>query len=182
MELDELKADWNSIAVPTKKTEEMQLMLSENRHPVLKGIRQQLTIEIVGWSAFLLCYYSMFDGEDKPWFVNLLLIAAVLFAIVHNLIGYRFSKYLIKGIDIKTSLENYLLKVKIYAFTSVAARVIFIAGFLLFFSYNISFNETKLYLMIVVLLVCLVQLTLLAILWNGRLRKLKAAVAAFLNN
>lgn len=181
MELDQLKADWNSIAVPAKKTEEMQLMLRENRHPVLKGIRRQLTIEIVGWSVFLLCYYSMFDGQDKPWFVNLLLIASIFFAIVHNLIGYRFSKYLIKGADIKTSLENYLLKIKVYAFTSVAARIGFVAGFLLFFSYNISFNETKFYLMVVVLLGFLVQLTLLAILWNRRIRKLMAAVAAFLN-
>ena len=47
MNSDELKSAWKGIAPPAKTNEEIKLMLQENRHPVLKGIRKQFTIELL---------------------------------------------------------------------------------------------------------------------------------------
>src|SRR5687768_10948718 len=108
MELDQLKSTWNTPEVSSKTTKELKTMLLESRHPVLRGIRKQFAIEIAGWSVFLLCYYTMFDGDQKPVLVNLILVIAVLCSLIHNLTGYSFSKYLISGSNIRASLEHYL--------------------------------------------------------------------------
>jgi hypothetical protein len=55
MELDELRSAWSSVNAPAKSNEELQLMLKENKHPVLKGIRRQLMIELTCWFAFIAC-------------------------------------------------------------------------------------------------------------------------------
>ena len=94
MELTELKQVWDTVEIPVKSTDDIKLMLSENNHPVLKKIRKQLTIEIIGWSVFLICYYSMFDGDHKPIWINIILVVSVLLPLIHNLLGYRLAKYL----------------------------------------------------------------------------------------
>jgi hypothetical protein len=173
MELDELRSTWNKIETPVKTAEELQLMLAENRHPVLKVIRKQIIIEIVGWSAFVLCYYTMFDGDRKPLFINAILVGTVLAAMVHNLMGYSFARYLVNGDTIKTSLKNYFSKVKVYAVLSVGFRLLFITGLLMFFSYNIHFNTRKYVLLAVGLGILGFQLVLLGRIWIKRLKNLK---------
>lgn len=178
MELDALKSTWNKVDSPIKTPEEIQQMLRENNHPVLKGIRKQLWIEIMGWSAFLLIYYTMFDGDQKPFFVNILLVVSVLFALVHNLTGYELAKHLSFGTSVKASLQHYLSKVKTYARISIASRVLLVAGFLLFFTYNISFSLTKYISMALVLVAFIIQLIVLFRMWQSRLKKLKASIVA----
>lgn len=173
MELTDLKSTWNSVHTPVKTAEQIRLMLKENNHPVLKGIRKQLWIEIIGWSVFLLVYYTMFDGDQKPLLVNLLLVAALLFSLLHNLMGYGLAKYLETGDEVKKALAHYLMKVRRYAIVSVVSRLLFWAGFLLFFTYNIRFNSSKYVLLAVVLAILLAQLVFLGRLWLMRLRKLR---------
>jgi hypothetical protein len=180
MDITELKHTWDTIRTPVKSVDDIKLMLSENRHPVLKEIRIQLTIEIIGWSVFLICYYTMFDGDRKPIWINLILIVSVLLPLVHNLMGYRFAKYLVNGTTIKESLKNYLSKVKIYAAVSIICRFLFIIGLLIFFTYGLNFNTKKyLLLTMIILLFLLIQLSVLYRLWSKRLKKLEKTMTIF---
>lgn len=179
MELDELKSGWNNIKMPTKPTEEIQLMLLENKHPVLKGIRKQLVIEIIAWSVFLLCYYTMFDGNLKPKWINMILIVSVVLPLIHNLMGYQFARYLVNSNTIRESLENYLSKVKVYATVSITSRLFLMIGFLLFFTYGLHFNTYRYVSLGAIILIFVVQLFLLCKLWAKRLKNLKNAVTAF---
>jgi hypothetical protein len=179
MELDELRSAWGSVNAPAKSNEELQLMLKENKHPVLKGIRRQLIIELTCWLAFIACYYTMFDGDRKPIFLNLILIACVMFLVVHNLMGYYFSKYLVNGSSIKLSIQNYLSKVKWYASVSVFARFLYAAGLLLFFTYGIHFSRGKYNLLGVAIAVFAVNLFWLYRLWARRVKQLTTAAGEF---
>lgn len=179
MELDQLKSTWNKAETPAKTSEELKAMLLESRHPVLKEIRKQFIIEIAGWSAFLLCYYTMFDGDQKPVLINIILVTAVLCSLIHNLSGYSFSRYLINGTNIKASLGRYLSKIKTFAAVSLCTRLLFMAGFLLFFTYNIQFNADKYLLLAVSLLVFIGQLVWIGNLWAKRVRILAKTIGDF---
>lgn len=176
MELNELKSAWDAVKTPVKSNKELSAMLVEGKHPVLKEIRKQFTIEVTVWSAFLLCYYTMFDGDQKPVFINSLLVISMLFALIHNLSGYSFAKYLVNDGTLKSSLERYLAKVKVYAGVSIFSRVVLITGFLIFFTYNIKFVTSKYILLAVVIVVFLVQLRWLFRLWAKRLKILGNAI------
>ena len=179
MELIDLKNAWDTAETPIKSTDNIKLMLSENRHPVLKNIKKQSTIEIIGWSIFLGCYYTMFDGYHKPLWINIILIVSVLLPLIHNLMGYWFAKYLVNGDTIRESLKNYLSKVKIYAIVSITCRFFFIIGLLVFFTYGISFNVTKFISLAIIILIFLIQLLILYRLWAKRLKRLENAITIF---
>lgn len=178
MELDELKNDWNNLKTPETPVTDIQAMLSAGNHPVLKGIRRQVITEVVGWSAFLLCYYTMFDGDRKPLWLNAVLVVSVLFPVVHSLMGYSFSRFLVNGVTLKQSLTNYLAKVKVYALVSIAARLLFAAGLLLFFTYGLSFNG-RYYLIAIIGAIFLFQVAMLGRLWARRLNSIRMAVTEF---
>lgn len=182
MELDELKSSWNSTISQPKTENELGLMLKENRHPVLKRIRKQIIIETAGWSVLLLCYYSMFDGADKPLIANAILIIAVLAALLHNLTGYNFSKSLVTDGDIKTSLQAYLKKVKLYATASIMLRVIFVGGLLTFFCWNVNIDSRRLLLLGAGLALLAMQLIVLGRVWANRLKALSNSVSALTND
>lgn len=173
MEFDELRSMWKAIEPLPKTDEEIREMLKENRHPVLKSIRRQFVIEITGWVAFLTCYYTMFDGFTKPLFVNITLIIAIITPLIHNLYGYNFAKYLMDSSTIKSSLEGYLHKMKVYMVLSIVSRIIFLCGLMLFFSYNINFNTPKYFLLATVtLLLILIQTIFLYKIWSKRIADL----------
>ncbi|WP_285008777.1 hypothetical protein [Pedobacter faecalis] len=176
MELEQLKSEWKATNNVEKGLADLQGMLLENKHPVLKEIRKQLTIEVVGWTAFLLCYYSMFDGEQKPLGINIILIVAVLASLTHNLIGYDLSKNLMNGTTISESLQSYLRRLQRYAINSVVLRVVFTSGLLLFFSYNIEFDTTKYYLLGILILLIVVQIIFHARIWLKRIKSVKKSI------
>ncbi len=180
MELDALKSTWKNIEAPLKTPEEIQQMLKENNHPVLKQIRKQLGIEVIGWSAFLMAYYTMFDGDQKPLLINILLVVSVASALIHNLTGYGLSRHLVAGTSVRASLQRYLMIVRTYAVISVISRVVLMAGFLLFFSYNISFNTGKSLMLSAAIILFALQLIVLCRIWLGRLRRLNNSLSAFL--
>lgn len=177
MEIDELKSAWNKVETPVKTTGEIKLMLQENKHPVLKGIRKQVIIEVVSWSVFLACYYSMFNGTYKPLWINALLVLCIVFPLIHNLMSYRFAKHLVNGNTIQASVSNYIANVKAYASISIAARVLFAGGLLVFLTYGIKFTEAKYLSLAIIILIFLVQLAILANLWIKRLNKLNNILA-----
>ena len=174
MEFDELRSMWKAIAPIPKTDEEIRDMLKENKHPVLKSIRKQITMEIAGWVTFLMCYYTMFDGSTKPFLINITLLIAVITPLIHNLYGYNFAKYLVDASTIKNSLEGYLYKMKMYMIRSIVSRIIFICGLMLFFSYNINFNTSKHFLLAAVtLLLTLIQAVFLYKIWTKRIADIR---------
>jgi hypothetical protein len=179
MELDEFKNAWQNVSTPSRSDNDITAMLSAGNHPVLKGIRQQVLIEVAAWLAFLLCYYTMFDGDTKPLWLNFLLVASVLFPVVHSLMGYSFARYLVNGPTVKQSLTVYLKKVQQYAVVSVCCRVLLAAGFVLFFTYGLSLNAARLYAIAIIAMLFSFQLWVLYRIWAKRLMQIKASITSF---
>lgn len=179
MEIDDLKSEWNTLQPIPKNDETLLLMLQENTHPVLKSIRKQIWIEVSAWFFFLMVYYSMFDGYEKPFWINLILIIALLLPIFHSFYGYYYNKYLANGLDVKTALEQLYNRLKNYALVTILARVGFAFGLLFFFTYNIHFTTAKYFLLAFILFVFSIQLFALYQIWRKRLRVLKSVIITF---
>lgn len=179
MEFNELKSTWDAVKTPTISAIEIQNMLSENKHPVLKSLRKQFAIEIAGWLIFLAFYYSMLDGAEKPMWINLLLIFSILLPFVHNLMGYRLSKNLVYGSNIYESLKNFLSKVKTYAIVSIISRQIYLIGLLIFLTYGTNINSNKYLPLIIIISFFLIQLGVLSKIWRKRLKSLENTIATF---
>ena len=179
MELDDFKSGWKEMDVQPKAQEEILSMLKENRHPVLKGIRKQLILEILAWLALLFCFYTMFDGDQKPLLINICLVVSVVFPLIHNLMGYNFSKNLITGLNIRESLQNYLSKVKTYAFVSVTCRLLYTSGLLLFLTAGIEFDSKKYCTLALIALVVALQMLLLSRIWFMRIKNLRRTIETF---
>ncbi|MGY3213460.1 hypothetical protein [Mucilaginibacter sp. HD30] len=178
MELDDLKSSWNSAVSQQKTDNELRLMLKENRHPVLKRIRKQITIETAGWLMFLLCYYTMFDGAAKPLIANVILVLAVFAALLHNLTGYTFSKNLVVDNDLNTALHAWLKKMKLHVTVSIILRIIFIAGLLAFFCWNITIDTRRYLLIGAVLIILFGQLVVLRSIWMQRIKALRSSLGS----
>lgn len=179
MELNELKTAWNNVKMPEKTAADIKAMLSENNHPVLKGIRKQIIIEVAAWSIFLVCYYTMFDGDTKPAWINIILVVSVLFPLIHNLMGYNFARYLINGSTLKESLTTYIARVKVYATVSISSRFLLAVGFILFFTYGLSLNAARCYSLAIIGLIFGFQIWMLYCIWAKRINSIKGAVQGF---
>ncbi|RZM12831.1 MAG: hypothetical protein EOO88_45105, partial [Pedobacter sp.] len=146
---EELKSLWKS-SVPESGTEkDILLQLQDNQHPVLRSIRNQLVIELIGWTAFLACYYSMFDGAAKPLYVNGILIISLLAPFFHNIYGYQLTKIAVDASSLLESINRNLKRFRVYAVISIISRIVFTSGFLLFLTYNIDFTSSKRYMLAV---------------------------------
>ena len=176
MEPESLKSAWKVMSGENKNAKELKRMLSENRHPVLKGIRLQLLIEMTAWTFFLLFYYDFFDGDRKPFYLNLLLVAAVVLLLLHSFTGYLSAKNLVKGNDLKQSLLNYLSRLKMYAVVSVSSRIFTIICLLIFFIATINFTPGKYLLLTCAILLIPLQAFFLSRIWNKRIKQLKTAI------
>ncbi|TJZ63197.1 hypothetical protein FAZ15_02575 [Sphingobacterium olei] len=179
MELNDIKTTWSTVESPRVSDQEIRDMASEKMHPVLSGIRKQLTIEIIAWSIFLICYYSMFDGDKKPVWINIVLVLSVLIPIIHNLLGYRIAKYPVQGTNIRESLNRYKSKVKVYAIASIITRQIYLSGFLLFFFNGVNFNPGKYISLAIIISIFLVQLFISYRIWAKRVKILGSALTSF---
>ncbi|WP_257669801.1 hypothetical protein [Parapedobacter tibetensis] len=179
MENDALKSAWQGMDTPQKSNTELKSIMQESAHPVLKGIRMQLMIEIVGFTVFLLVYYDFFDGDRKPFYANVLLVSAMLFVIVHNIIGYVLTKRGVKGNNIKQSLEDRFSKMKTYAMVSIATRMLAAVCLWFFFLSVIKFNADRYWMLAVVVLVVVVQITVLSKIWVRRIKRMKEAIGSF---
>jgi hypothetical protein len=176
MELEDLKDGWNSVVLQPKTANELRLMLKENKHPILKRIRRKIIIETVGWSAFLLCYYTMFDGDTKPLIANIILIVSILAALLHNIAGYDFSKNLVADADIKTAMQVYIKKMKHHVIVNILLRVIFISGLLTFFCWNVTMDLRRYLLLGAGIALLIAQLVMLNNIWAERIRSLSRSI------
>src|SRR5436189_4576238 len=97
MELEDLKSEYQNAGKASLSKENIQKMIVENNHRVLKGIKIQLLIETVLWAIFLSVYYNIFDGHLKSPLWNALLVVSVIFILAHNVLGFQIMGNPING-------------------------------------------------------------------------------------
>ena len=179
MEQDAFKSAWQGMDANRKSNMELSSMMRESTHPVLKRIRKQLILETLSFTALLFVYYDFFDGDRKPFYANMLLVGAILFVLLHNIVGYVLTKRPVNGNSIKQSLDNQLLKIKTYAAVSVASRVLTAGCLLLFFTSVITFTANKYWILAALILVFVIQIALLSGIWTKRIRQMKETINSF---
>ena len=173
METTDLKSLWQAIPTAIKKNEQLVGMLKESNQPVLKHIKKQLILESTGLFLFLICFYTMFDAEQKPIWVNILMLLAISAPIVHNIKGYLMYQEKIEATNLKASLNTYLIRIKNYTIQVLICRVIFVTGILFFFTYNIILTPQKWLMLGMIGLVFGFQMWFLYQIWMKRINRIK---------
>ena len=178
METTDLKALWQSIPTSTKKNEQLLGMLKESNQPVLKDIKKQLLLESIGLFLFLICFYTMFDAEQKPLWVNILLTLAISAPIVHNIKGYLMYQEKIEITNLKSSLNSYLIKLNNYVIQVLICRIIFATSIVFFFTYNLNLTPQKWLIVGMIALTFGIQMWFLYRIWIKRINRIKSNIKA----
>lgn len=178
MDLDILKTTYNKGNEGILKTpEELNKMQHSGKHPVLKKMKRQLVVESILWTLVLLVFYDFFDGHQKSLFWNLLLVVSIFLLLTHNILGFLILKNPIQGVSLKISLENYFVKIKNYATTSIISRAFAVITFVLYLTSNTNWNTSKLWLTISFMaLLIFIQIFALNKIWKNRLSKIKKQI------
>lgn len=179
MEKKSLKSAWQHADTTSRNEKDIRSMVREGSHPVLKRIRKQFLIETIAFAIFLALYYNFFDGDRKPFYANALLVAAMLFVMVHNIIAYIFTKARYKGNNIKQALEAHLYRMKVHAVLSVANRVLMTVCLLFFFTATITFTTNKYWILAALILTFIIMMILLWRVWMKRIINLKRTTEEF---
>lgn len=165
--MNDLLTTWNSV----NTTSSIHAgLLQERHHPVLKQIRKQMLIELVGFVLFLAAYYDFFDGAEKPMYANVLLVVAMLAVITGNITGYVFARQGVTGENIREALRLHIKKMRLYAVVAILARALMMAGIVVFFKAN----------MLVIGFFLIMLLTLVAV-WVRRIKTVKMVYSNILN-
>lgn len=173
--MDTLRSAWQEMPGNEKKTAELRGMLQEGKHPVLKQLRRQVIIESGLFTVFLALYYDMFDGHQKPLWLNALLVAGVLLVIGHGLLGYFHAKRTVGENNLRQALALRLKQLKTFAVLSVIFRMLSMSCILLFLTYAITFTIDKQIILGWALLAQIILFAVLIWVWVGRIRRLGAA-------
>ena len=179
MEIDNLKSTWQDISAPQKKEEELDLLLKKNSHPVLTSIKKQIIIELFGFTAFLFCYFTMFDGETKPIAINLTIMGAVLLQLFYGYKGFLMQSRFKSSTNLNDNLQSFMKHLKSYRLQVLLARTTFAIGFITFFTYDISFSALKWLFLAFIIVIFVVQLCLLYRIWSKRIGRLELVLEEF---
>ncbi|RYY56842.1 MAG: hypothetical protein EOO09_05045 [Chitinophagaceae bacterium] len=176
---DFLKTAWEGISPDQENKKDVKAVWNKGGAPVLRTIRKQLVIELLAFIVFLFVYYDFFDGDRKPFYINVLLVVAVLFTIANNINGYLLAGMRLDGDSIRHSLLTRLKKIRVFATLSILFRVVAAACLLVFFTSVIRFTNYKYWLLAGLVLVFAIQLSLLFFLWRKRIVELKRVIENF---
>ncbi len=172
MDLDKLKTDWQNQSTSNLTVEQMQELVHSGKHPGIARSRKVLFIESVAWSAFLLLFYDAFDGHEKPWWLNALLVVAFALLLGHHLLGIRLLSQRKANESLASSLADYRRRLQQFVRLNLIGRLLAMATLLLFFLYGVEWN-TKRYLISAGFLgVMFVQFYILKRFWRERLGSL----------
>ncbi|HEY9259547.1 hypothetical protein [Chitinophaga sp.] len=175
--MDPLKAAWDNTPTPSRNTAEIAAIIDQQASPVMRGIRKQLIIELLGYTAFLVVYYDFFDGDKKPFYLNALLVISLLFLLAYNVAGYTLAKNPSMGNSLLESMQRQLQRLKRYALVSVSSRILAFAGIFTFFLAGIHWNSSKYAAIGVIILGIIVQQFFLRRIWMGRIKRLSDTIA-----
>lgn len=172
MDLDKLKADWQNQAASNLSLEQMQELVRSGKHPGLVRSRKVLLIESVAWTAFLLLFYDAFDGHEKPWWLNALLIFAFLLLLAHHLLGIRLLSQPKVNESLASSMAVYRGQLQQFIRLNLIGRLFAMATLFLFLLYGVEWNTKRYIISIGFLVVMFVQFYLLRRFWQERLGSL----------
>lgn len=176
--MDPLKSAWDSTPTPSRNTTDITAIVNKQASPVMRGIRKQLIIELLGYTAFLLVYYDFFDGDKKPFYLNALLIISVLLLLAHNVVGYTLAKNPVVANSLLKTMQQQLQRLKRYALVSVSSSVLAFAGIFAFFLAGIHWNNSKYAAVGVIVIMMILQQFSLRRIWAGRIKRLSDTIAA----
>ena len=181
MNQDDLKSAWQSLAQETTNLP-LKSMTRERQHPIMKRISRQAIIEIVAFAIFLFVYNDFFDGNQKPVYANWLLGSAFVFAILNNVMWYRFTRFHPNGNNIRQLLQARISTMKTYAWISIGTRVLLAVSLLIFFISGITFSTMKYLILAGIISVLIVQMALLIRIWVRRVKGLEDTYGSLMNN
>ena len=179
MEVDNLKSAWQEISTPPKGKEELNQMLKKNSHPILAAIKKQIKVELLGFTVFLFCYFTMFDGTKKPMYINIIVIAVIILQLYYGYKGYIMQRVFKSNTNLNQDLLNFTNQLKSYRTEVTISRVLFTIGFLAFFTYNINFSESKWLALASILLAFAFQFFFLYKIWTKRIDRLELVLQEF---
>lgn len=179
MELNDLKTGWQNAGGAFKSEANLQQMIKVTNHPSLKRIRIKLIVETIGLVLFLSTYYDLFDGDKKPFYANLVLVAGLLLYILNDVIGYISLARPTMGANLKLSIQNYLIRIKRLSVFSLMISFLYSISIIIFFTSVINFTKEKRWILAGIIII-LFQLILLSIkVWNKRIKNLQQQVKDF---
>ncbi|MBO9729435.1 MAG: hypothetical protein J7623_12435 [Chitinophaga sp.] len=179
--MDPLKSAWDNTPTPTRTTAEIQSIASKQASPVMRGIRKQLIIETLGYTAFLVVYYDFFDGNKKPFYLNVLLVAAIIFIVLYNLTGYWLAKNPATGQHLLEQLQRQAQQLKRYAVIAVSSRLLALGCIFAFFLAPIHWDNNKSIAMAAIVVLMGVQFFFLRKIWAGRIQRLNETIISLQN-
>ncbi|WP_018628566.1 hypothetical protein [Niabella aurantiaca] len=179
MDLNELKSGWQRTGGSYKSEADLQRMTRMINHPSVKKIRTKLVVEIIVLLFILVIYYDWFDGDKKPFYANLALIAGLLLYIANDVISFIFLLKPVRKANLKDGVQEYLIRVKRLSVFSVIIAFLYSISIITFFTSTINFTKEK-GLILAFSSVVMFQLILLSFnVWKKRIRNLKRQVADF---
>lgn len=182
MELHDLKSGWQQAGGTYKTEAELQLMTSVASHPSLKKIRNKLAIEVVMMTFFLFIYYDWFDGDRKPISVNLLLVVSLVAIILNDVIGYISISKPMNGTTVKSSINNYLKRIKRLSVMSISLSFLYSVSLLVFFTATITLTSQKYFMGVVLICILMLSVYFSYRIWIKWIRSLESSVHEFEEN
>ena len=179
MELNELKSGWQNAGGTFKSQEDLQRMTKVTNHPSLKKIRTKLIAETIGLTLFLFIYYDWFDGDQKPLYANLLLVAALLLYISNDVLGYISISGPVMEQNLKISIQRYLMRIKRLAVFSLIITVLYSTAILIFFTSVIHFTKEKRFILLGCIIVLCQMILISYKTWGKWIRNLKQLINDF---
>ncbi|WAC14407.1 hypothetical protein [Dyadobacter pollutisoli] len=143
MNIDDLKSGWQNAGGQSLTEKELEMMTKIQNHPSLKKVRLKFIIEATLLTILLFVYYDGFDGAEKPFYVNMLLVVSILMYLTNNLIGYFFTKNPVNAVNIKQSLARQVDTLKKISVFSMLSSIIYGSSLLLFLTSEIAFTQRK---------------------------------------
>ena len=171
--MDPLKSAWDSTPTPSSNITDI---ISRHTSPVLKDIRKQVILEATGYTIFLIVYYDFFDGDQKPFYLNLLLVASVLCMLAQSVTGYVLARYPAAEYNLLESMRKKLQHIRKYALVSIFTKILAFAGIFAFFILSVQWTQQKSLLMIPLLLIIVAQAYFQWKIWAGRIYRVKQTI------
>ena len=172
MNIEELKNDWKNLQPDNTGMKEQSMLKRGKGNSQLNAIRLRLVIEMVSYVLFLAVYYTMFDGDKKPLYANLLLVGSFLMVIIHSMAGYLAAKNIISGENILQSMTKYHKKLKGYAMVSLLTRTVSLICLLIFFLSSVELDTKKNWILLGLVLLVAIQAYINYKLWFARIKKI----------
>lgn len=179
MELEDLKSEWQYADVAFRSDADLLKMTKIKNHPSVKKIRTKLMVEIICSVLFLTVYYDWFDGDQKSIYANILLVSSLLLYIANDVIGYIAIAKGMNGLNLKVSLENYLIKIRRLSVFSLICTFLYSISFLLFFSSVIHFTKEKSFILLFLVIVLIQMLFWSHLIWNKWIKSLEKQIKDF---